>query len=250
MVTSTSINARDIVARSASWHYQYENLNYELRYQAPESLCLHYNDTVVAMSSDEACNFAALSVALFTKTAVIKDSDTIASNAPVIDIVIKCGPRIDDYGVMMKRTVCRQPSYTYSPEYLALEQFVEDAVAAYLFMEDGVWRPGTVDHYPEYIGGDAALLSYFAKELRWPPELYEMCITGSVILKLEITTKGNIGKIKVHRTPHELMSDECIRVMRTLPEKSFNPATRNGVAVPCWHIFRIKIDTQYPREHI
>lgn len=252
MAVSTGINARDMVTHSASWKYQSENLNYRLQYQAKyqalESLRLHYGDTVVSMSSEDARKFAALSASLFTKEAVIKKTDTIVSSAPIIDIFIECAPRMEDKAVAQDLTVCRQPSCTYSHEYLALEQFVDDAVAPYLYTEDGVWRPGAVENYPEYIGGNAALLDYFAKNLRWPPELAEMCIVGNVILKLEITADGSIGKIRVHRTPHELMSDECIRVLRTLPEKCFKPATRKGVAVPCWYIFRIMIDSQYPRE--
>lgn len=238
VLTATGINARNMVTHSASWKYQSENLNYRLQYQAPESLRLHYNDTVVPMSSENARKFAALSASLFAKSAVMKKSDTITSNAPIIDIVM----RYEDKDLQM--TVYRQPSYTYSPEYLALEQFVDDVVAPYLYTEEGVWRPGTVENHPEYIGGNAALLSYIAKNLHWPPELDEMCLFGSMILKLEITADGNIGKIRVHRTPHKLFSDECIRVLRTLPEKCFKPATRKDIAVPCWYIFRIKIDTQ------
>lgn len=42
-----------MVTHSASWKYQSENLNYRLqyqaKYQATESLRLHYSDTVVSM---------------------------------------------------------------------------------------------------------------------------------------------------------------------------------------------------------
>lgn len=249
VLTTIGINARNMVTHSASWKYQSENLNYRLQYQAKyqeaESLRLHYSDTTVSMSSENARKFAALSASLFTKQAVIQKSDTIVSSAPIIDIFIECAPRMEDKAVAQDLTVYRQPSYTYSPEYLALEQFIDDIVAPYLYTEEGVWRPGTVENKPEYIGGDAALLRYVANNFRWPPELDEACIVGKVILKMEIKTDGSIGKIRVYRTPHELLSDECIRVMRTLPEKCFKPATRKGVAVPCWYIYPIKIDIQH-----
>ena len=57
VLTATGINARNMVTHSASWKYQSENLNYRLQYQAKyqanESLRLHYGDTVVSMSSEE-----------------------------------------------------------------------------------------------------------------------------------------------------------------------------------------------------
>lgn len=249
VLTTISINARKMVTHSASWKYQSENLNYRLqyqaKYQATESLRLHYGDTVVSMSSEDARKFAALSASLFTKQAVIKKTDTIVSSAPIIDIFIECAPRMEDKAVAQDLTVYRQPYYTYSPEYIALEQFVDDAVAPYLYTDEGVWRPGTVENNPEYIGGDAALLRYVANNFRWPPELNEACISGKVILKMEITADGSIGKIRVYRSPHELLSEECIRVMRTLPEKCFKPATRKDIAVPCWYIYPIIIDIQH-----
>lgn len=245
VLTTISINARKMVTHSASWRYHSENLNYRLQYQATESLRLHYGDTVVSMSSEDARKFAALSASLFTKQAVIKKTDTIVSSAPIIDIFIECAPRMEDKAVAQDLTVYRLPYYTYSPEYIALEQFVDDAVAPYLYTDEGVWRLGTVENNPEYIGGDAALLRYVANNFRWPPELNEACISGKVILKMEITAEGSIGKIRVYRSPHELLSEECIRVMRTLPEKCFKPATRKDIAVPCWYIYPIIIDIQH-----
>ena len=152
---------------------------------------------------------------------------------------------MEDKAVAQDLTVYRQPSYTYSPEYIALEQFVDDIVAPYLYTDEGVWRSGTVENNPQYIGGDTALLRYIANNFRWPPELNEACISGKVILKMEITADGSIGKIRVYRSPHELLSEECIRVMRTLPEKCFKPATRKGTAVPCWYIYPVIIDIQH-----
>lgn len=246
ILPSTGMNARDSVIHSASWHYQNENLNYKLQYRTPGLLYLYCNDTVLSIHSNDSRKFAELSASLFAKTTIINKSDTSVSSAPIIDIAIEYTPGTEDERLEMKKTIYRQPSYTYSPEYLALEYLVDDIVAPYLYTEEGIWSPGAVENRPEYIGGNAALLRYFAENLRWPPKLADICMGGGTVLKIEITADGSIGKLKVLRTPHEAIGGECMRVMQTLPEKCFKPATRKGIAVPCWYTFRITINTQNP----
>lgn len=240
----TGLSAQTFITFSATYEYNTENLHYKLKYKAPDSLWLHYNDTVVSMSSADARKFAALSASFFGKKGVVKKSDTITSNAPIIDISIECAPRIEDKGLVMQTSISRQPTYKYSPEFIALEHFVEDATAPYIYMSEGIWEPGRVESYPEYIGGYDALASYIVKNLQLPKELDNSCIIGKVILKIEVTSAGCVGKIKVYRTPHELLSEEIIRVVRTLSEECFIPAKRKGVAVSCWFTFPVNIHMQ------
>lgn len=239
----TCLSAQTFITFSATYEYNTENLHYKLKYKAPDSLWLHYNDTVISMGSADARKFAALSASFFGKKGVVKKSDTITSNAPIIDISIECAPRIEDKGLVMQTSISRQPTYKYSPEFITLEQFVEDAIAPYIYMSEGVWEPGEVESYPEYIGGYDALTSYIATNMRLE-EFANDCISGKVILKIEVTADGSIGKIIVRRTPHELLGEEIVRVVRTLPEKCFIPAKRKGVAVSCWFTFPVNIHMQ------
>lgn len=237
------LSAQTFITFSATYEYNTENLHYKLKYKAPDSLWLHYNDTVISMSSADVRKFAALSASFFGKKGVVKKSDTITSNAPIIDISIECAPRIEDKGLVMNTSINRQPTYKYSPEFIALEQFVEDAVAPYIYTTEGIWESGGVETYPEYLGGYDALISYIATNMRLE-EFSNDTIIGKVILKIEVTADGSIGKIMVRRTPHELLSEEIERVVRTLPEKCFIPAKHKGVAVSCWFTFPVNIHMQ------
>ena len=254
MFMPLGVFARNFITKSASYRYSNEGMNYKLRYEVSEpdysdSLWLHYNDTVALLSPNAARKFARLSASLFdSKYKIVeKKCDTICSNVPTIDVMIECAPRMEDKGLAWKGSISRQPTYTYTPEFLALAQFVEDTVAPYIYMTDGVWELQYVDTYPIYIddvNGIEGLLIYIAKNMQWPRELDEACIKGKVILKVEITDTGSVGKIEVVRTPHRLLGDECVRVLKTLPENSFIPAERRGKNVPCWFTFPVNINLQ------
>lgn len=241
ILMQTGLSAQTFITFSATYKYNTENLHYKLKYKAPDSLWLHYNDTVISMTSADVRKFAALSASFFGKKGIVKKSDKITSNAPIIDLSIECAPRIEDKGLVMQTSINRQPTYKYSPEFIALEQFVEDVTAPYIYMSESVWEPSGVESYPEYIGGYDALTSYIATNMRLEEFANDYCISGKVILKIEVTAEGSIGKIIVRRTPHELLSEEIVRVVRTLPEKCFIPAKRKGVAVSCWFTFPVNI---------
>lgn len=99
-----------------------------------------------------------------------------------------------------------------------------------------VYLPKDVDTPPAFVNGPESLLRYIFNT-HYP----DSPITGEpvVIMMLEILDDGNIGRIRVLKTPNELISNEMVKVIKSLKEKFFLPATINGTTVPCWFQFGI-----------
>jgi periplasmic protein TonB len=89
-----------------------------------------------------------------------------------------------------------------------------------------------VEEMPEFPGGNAALLKYVSENLRYPEEAQNNNIQGRVILKFVVNPDGSVDRIEVLRGVDQLLDDEAIRVVNSLPR--FKPGKQGGVAVPVW----------------
>lgn len=102
-----------------------------------------------------------------------------------------------------------------------------------------VYLPKDVDTPPTFVNGPEPFLKCIFNSH------YPDCpITGEplVIMMLEILEDGSIGRIHVSKTPNEQISNEITKVIKSLKEKFFIPATINGTTVPCWFPFGIDIE--------
>lgn len=99
-----------------------------------------------------------------------------------------------------------------------------------------VYLPKDVDTPPTFVNGPEPLLRCIFNR-HYP----DYPITGEpvVIMMLEILEDGTIGRIRVLKTPNEQRSSEMVKVIKSLKEKFFIPATINGSTVPCWFPFGI-----------
>jgi len=74
--------------------------------------------------------------------------------------------------------------------------------------------------------------SFLAKNIRYSEKAKRKKIEGRVVLRFVIDKDGSIKDIKVKSTPHEMLSDEAIRVVNMMPK--WKPGKQNGVAVPVY----------------
>lgn len=252
------------IVKSVRYNYFSEDCRYTLSYKVTpyfeqigdilircdkdyEELYLEYNDTIVHFDHTDASKFARLinNAFLNTKTIYKEKGKEKKSNAPIIDIEIEYAPTLDDKGLLYKKTIYQENTAIYTPQYLALDNFIDEIVGPYIFMVDGAYESNNVHTLPNYKdGGNAGLLNYFAKTLRWPKEHDEDCVKGTIIVKFEITASGEIGTIIIKRSLSSAFDEEITRVLRSMPNSSFTPASRYSKPVPCWMVYPIRINIQ------
>ena len=95
--------------------------------------------------------------------------------------------------------------------------------------QDQVFR--SVEHMPQFPGGEAALMKYIDSHLQ-EPQTQEK-ITGNVVLQFIVQSDGSIDEVKVVRSLHPDYDKEAVRVVKSLPK--FSPGRQNGQVVAVWY---------------
>jgi TonB family protein len=90
-----------------------------------------------------------------------------------------------------------------------------------------VFKP--VEVQPEFIGGEAALAKFLQRNIRYPVFAKENNIAGKVYIQFVVERDGSITDIKVIRSPHDVISQEAIRVMNLSPK--WQPGMQGGPPV-------------------
>jgi TonB family protein len=93
------------------------------------------------------------------------------------------------------------------------------------------------EEMPMFNGGDIALLSYLAKNTRYPETAKTNKIQGKVIVRFCVTSEGGVDRISVLKSVSPELDEEAIRVVGTLP--SFIPGRQGGKPVPVWYMVPI-----------
>ena len=89
----------------------------------------------------------------------------------------------------------------------------------------------SVEHMPQFPGGEAALMKYINSHLQKPST--QERIDGSVIVQFVVQSDGSIGEVKVVRSLHPDYDKEAVCVVKSLPK--FTPGRQNGQAVAVWY---------------
>ena len=93
------------------------------------------------------------------------------------------------------------------------------------------------DQMPEFPGGDAALIGFISKNLRYPDAAKEKSLQGKVLVQFCITKEGKITDSHIVRGVDPLLDNEALRVVNMLPQ--FKPGSQNGKAVSVWYTLPI-----------
>jgi protein TonB len=95
-----------------------------------------------------------------------------------------------------------------------------------------------VDVMPSYSGGQEALNSFLAKNLKYPVKAIEKGIQGTVYVQFVVEKDGGIGKVKIVRSANKYLDKEAIRVIKLMPE--WNPGMQEGEAVRTWFTLPVR----------
>lgn len=103
------------------------------------------------------------------------------------------------------------------------------------------WTPPepAYDIAPQFPGGAAALKNYFTDSIRYPEPEKSKGIQGAVLLKFEITRKGEIINVRgVNGVPGgKNLMHEAIRLVQAMPR--WIPARKNGKRVKVDHTLTV-----------
>ena len=100
--------------------------------------------------------------------------------------------------------------------------------------EDGVYS--TVEEKPEYPGGEKALRTFIAENVKYPTEAIRDSISGKVYVSFIVDEKGNVEQAKIARSVNPLLDKEAIRVVKLMdgwiPGKEKGEAVKVSYTVP------------------
>jgi TonB family protein len=87
----------------------------------------------------------------------------------------------------------------------------------------------TVDVMPVYPGGDSALRSFIAKNVKYPSKAKEAGIQGKVYISFVVDKDGSVTDAKVARGVDPLLDKESVRVVESM--QTWNPGMEDGEPV-------------------
>lgn len=98
-------------------------------------------------------------------------------------------------------------------------------------------------HMPSFPGGDAALMSFINKNIKYPQVAQDNGVQGKVIVQFVVEKNGKVGEVKVARGVDKDLDREAVRVCKMLP--AFSPG-RNAVGDPVrvWYTLPVTFKLQ------
>lgn len=99
-----------------------------------------------------------------------------------------------------------------------------------------------VEENAQFPGGDMAMYKWIGEHLKYPEECRAKSIQGRVMIQFVVNKDGSIPDIKVLKSPHSLLSEEAIRVVKAMP--FWKPAKVKGEVVRS--TFRLPINFRIP----
>jgi protein TonB len=98
-----------------------------------------------------------------------------------------------------------------------------------------------VDKMPEFPGGQAAMMTYLANNIKYPETAKKEKAEGMVVVKFVVAKDGSITKVSTVSEQKDLRADlstEAIRVVKSMPK--WTPAEDEGKKVDCEMALPIK----------
>ena len=74
------------------------------------------------------------------------------------------------------------------------------------------------EEQPEFPGGEAALMTYLKKNLKYPPEALKNGISGRVNVTFIVEKDGTLSNIGIMKSPDPSLSEEAIRFVSSMPK--------------------------------
>ena len=86
-----------------------------------------------------------------------------------------------------------------------------------------------VEEMPSFPGGQGALMSYLASNIKYPVVAQENGVQGRVIVSFVVERDGSISDVRVARSVDPSLDREAQRVVKSMPK--WKPGKQNGSAV-------------------
>jgi protein TonB len=99
-----------------------------------------------------------------------------------------------------------------------------------------------VEEMPEFPGGQAAMLKYIGKHLRYPASAQAKGISGSVYVSFVISPEGQVTKVEVIKGIDTACDQEAARVISKMP--TWKPGRQSGRNVPVRYSLPIRFAMQ------
>ena len=94
-------------------------------------------------------------------------------------------------------------------------------------------------HMPSFPGGDAGLIDFLRKNIRYPQAAADNNIEGKVVVQFVVTKTGRVGDVKVVRSVDPDLDCEAVRVCKALP--AFTPGRNaEGKPVNVWYTLPVQ----------
>lgn len=104
------------------------------------------------------------------------------------------------------------------------------------------------EEMPEYPGGEAALVDFISKNLRYPAVAQKNGIQGRSIIRFVIDAEGNVTNVEAIRPFNEACDAEAVRVIKTMPR--WKPGRQDGRNIPVYYtmpiVFKLHGDSPPP----
>lgn len=83
-----------------------------------------------------------------------------------------------------------------------------------------------VEQPPSFPGGQAALMSYLSKSVKYPEEALKNNVQGRVIVGFIVEKDGSVSNAKIIRSVDSALDKEAIRIVMSMPK--WTPGRQNG----------------------
>jgi protein TonB len=86
-----------------------------------------------------------------------------------------------------------------------------------------------VEDMPEYPGGMEAMMKFVAENLKYPQQMQKEKVEGRVLLSFVVEKDGSVTNIEEVKSPHPVLTEEAIRVVKLMPK--WKPGKQDGKEV-------------------
>lgn len=93
--------------------------------------------------------------------------------------------------------------------------------------------------HPKYIGGVNAMYQFISENFIFSKKMIKYNLQGKIFISFVIDKNGDIKDVKVTRGIHQLIDDEAIRVIKSMPR--WTPGSVDGKPVSCRFMIPLSI---------
>ncbi|PKV63189.1 M56 family metallopeptidase [Pontibacter ramchanderi] len=88
-----------------------------------------------------------------------------------------------------------------------------------------------VENMPEFKGGEAEMMKFMGRNIRYPKDAQEAGTEGLVVLSFVVDKEGQLQDIAIVKSLHESLDKEALRVVEKM-NGQWTPGSQNGRTVP------------------